>query len=343
MARQKAIPQRLTDVSKILTGGEPKFDSKATMSNVTRALGWYAAESNLDISKKFFLTAYKDLNLSKEIPAWEFSNTGFLVRMIERGLDPKLVQSHIDRRIAYLQTVSPKYELRKQEEVKEEHPKIPTRDSILDSALEAIDLFVDSVLYKKTVPFEMDLTKYKTSQVTAIRKYLQNYVDEFTGASKKEEYGITTSQEKAIIQGIQKILNVATAVTVKVRKPRKAKLIPASKLVDKLNLMNVFESFKSVPAEKLIGADIALMYNTKTRKVLYVSAMNGGFSVKGKSLTNYTESTVLYKTLRKPTEQLNEFMSMAKATCRKAIDAIKAVNQEFSGRLGGDWILLKVW
>lgn len=345
MARQQSTQQRISDVSKILTGGEPKFDSKSTMSNITRALGWYSSEMDAETSKKFFLAANPNVSLSKEIPAYEYGNVGFLIRMIDRGLDSNLVQAHIDRKMEYLKTVSPKYEARKLLEKTEAKP-VPTikaRDSILDDAMEQIDLFVDSVLEKKTKIFNMDLTKYKSSQVSILRKYMQKYVDEFTGASKQEYFGITASQEKAIIQGIQKVLSVATAVSVKVRKPRKAKMVPATKLVEKLDLLNVFESFKAIPTEKIIGADIALMYNTKKRRVLYVVANNGGFSVKGKSLLNFNVDGTMFKTLRKPVEQLNEFVSQAKVTCRKNIDAIKAVDQEFTGRLGSEFILLKVW
>jgi hypothetical protein len=68
----------------------------------------------------------------------------------------------------------------------------------------------------------------------------------------------------------------------------------------------------------------------------------GGFSVKGSSITNFTEAKSIQKKLRKPEVILPEVASGGKVFLRNVIEGIRAVEGKLSGRINGDTILLRV-
>jgi hypothetical protein len=68
----------------------------------------------------------------------------------------------------------------------------------------------------------------------------------------------------------------------------------------------------------------------------------GGFSIKGSSILNYTESKSVQKKLRKPEVTLPDVLSGGKVFLRNVIENIRAVESALSGRINADTILLKV-
>ena len=63
--------------------------------------------------------------------------------------------------------------------------------------------------------------------------------------------------------------------------------------------------------------------------------------VKGTTITGFDETKSICKTLRKPGEQLKEFMRASKAQQRKFLSGIKAVESRMNGRINADTLLLK--
>ncbi len=126
-----------------------------------------------------------------------------------------------------------------------------------------------------------------------------------------------------------------------VRKP------PAKeKLVAKLKYLKTDTATKAVSVNPvdIIGAQVLWVYNTKTRKLgKYVAEDHGGaLNVKGTSITGFDESKSVQKTLRKPEQQIKEFMSAGKIDLRKFLENIKATDIKLNGRINQDTILLKV-
>ena len=68
----------------------------------------------------------------------------------------------------------------------------------------------------------------------------------------------------------------------------------------------------------------------------------GGFSIKGTSLQNFSESKSIQKKLRKPEVSLPEIMNAGKVTLRNFMTGIRAVESPMNGRLNADTILLRV-
>jgi hypothetical protein len=129
------------------------------------------------------------------------------------------------------------------------------------------------------------------------------------------------------------------------RKPRAKKVVPADKIVAKLKYKKTDEPLKlvSVNPADILGSKELWVYNTKTRKLgKYVAAEYQELSVKGASITGFSEMLSIQKTLRKPVDQLKEFKSAGKVQLRKFLDDIKATDTKMNGRLNEETILLKV-
>jgi len=129
------------------------------------------------------------------------------------------------------------------------------------------------------------------------------------------------------------------------RKPRKTKAISKDKIVAKLKYKKTEESLKlvSVNPTDIIGSKELWIYNTKTRKLgKYVAAEFNDLGIKGTSITGFSETESICKTLRKPEEKLKEFKSAGKVALRKFLDEINATDTKMNGRINEETILLKV-
>jgi hypothetical protein len=85
------------------------------------------------------------------------------------------------------------------------------------------------------------------------------------------------------------------------------------------------------------------VYNTNTRKLgVYHADDGGGLSIKGSSITNFTEHKSVQKTLRKPAEMLPEVLGCGKVALRSIMPNIRAVEGALTGRLNKDTILLRI-
>ena len=129
------------------------------------------------------------------------------------------------------------------------------------------------------------------------------------------------------------------------RKPRAKKPTDKSKVVSKLKYMKTNEPLKlvSVNPEDIIGAQELWIYNSKTRKLgKYVAEEFKELGVKGTTITGFSESKSIQKTIRKPEEKLKEFKAAGKVALRKFLDDINATDARMNGRINEDTILLKV-
>jgi hypothetical protein len=130
------------------------------------------------------------------------------------------------------------------------------------------------------------------------------------------------------------------------KKPRAKKAVPAEKLVAKLKFKATDDKLgiTSVPPTQLVGAQGAVVYNTKTRKIgIYTSLNSSGLTVKGTSIGNFTDKST-QKTLRKPEIQLREFKEQ---NTNKRVETwfknIKATEVNLNGRLNAEIMILKVF
>jgi len=129
------------------------------------------------------------------------------------------------------------------------------------------------------------------------------------------------------------------------RKPRAKKPTDKSKVVGKLKYMKTNEPLKlvSINPEDIIGAQELWIYNSKTRKLgKYVAEEFKELGVKGTTITGFSESKSIQKTIRKPEEKLKEFKAAGKVALRKFLDDINATDARMNGRINEETVLLKV-
>ena len=165
----------------------------------------------------------------------------------------------------------------------------------------------------------------------------------------KEGYSHRTKKQiRNLIAFYQEIMSACDmlAQEAKVnRKPRKTKSVPKDKVVSKLKFMKSFEPLKlvSVSPTDIIGSKELWVYNTKTRKLgRYVAEEYKELGVKGTTITGFSETASVCKTLRKPEEKLKEFKAAGKVQLRKFLDDINATDTKMNGRINEDTVLLKV-
>lgn len=138
------------------------------------------------------------------------------------------------------------------------------------------------------------------------------------------------------------------------RKPRKKKLISKDKLVAKLQYCKQDTKYNltSLDPKDIITAEQLWVFNTKTRKLgIYVASVldprglnreGTGLMVKGTSIQGFDPAKSMQKTLRKPEEQLSEFMKCGPVKSKTFFSEIKSMEIALTGRINPDTILLKV-
>lgn len=177
-------------------------------------------------------------------------------------------------------------------------------------------------------------------------------------AQLQEAYSFTNKKElKNMLTALERLYGACQVVidsSKATRKPRKRKVYSADKLVSKLKFKTTDDKYQlaSINPEDIIKCNELWVFNCKTRKIgKYVADIQdplgqqregSGLSVKGTTITGFSEKESIQKTLRKPEEQLKEFKNSGKVKLRSFLDDIKAVDIKLNGRINNDIILLKV-
>lgn len=195
----------------------------------------------------------------------------------------------------------------------------------------------------------------KAAHTRIIKGFYQRNLDELIEAATtkdeqlKEGYShLTKAQLKKITAFYQEVISACDMLgqEAKVnRKPRAKKPTDKAKVVSKLKYKKTDEPLKlvSINPEDIIGAQELWIYNSKTRKLgKYVAEEFKELGVKGTTITGFSESKSIQKTVRKPEEKLKEFKAAGKVALRKFLDEINATDARMNGRLNEETVLLKV-
>jgi methyl-accepting chemotaxis protein len=197
----------------------------------------------------------------------------------------------------------------------------------------------------------------KAAQARYIKSFYQRSMDELHELASgngdeqlREGYKHAARKNvKKLIEFYESIMSACEQIAQEakiLKKPRAKKAKPAEDLVKKLKFKAIDDklSVVSVPATGLIGAQGAVVYNSKTRKIgVYISKTSAGLNVRGTSIIDFTEKS-FQKTLRKPDVQLKEFKEQ---NTQKRIETwfqkIKATETMLNGRMNVDIMILKVF
>ena len=166
----------------------------------------------------------------------------------------------------------------------------------------------------------------------------------------KESYKhVSRKNVKKLIEFYASIMSACDQIAAEakvLKKPRAKKIKPAEEIVAKLKFKTVDDKLGvvSVPAAGVVGAQAAIVYNSKTRKIgIYIAKTSAGLGVKGTSIIDFTEKS-FQKTLRKPAEQIKEFKEQN--TQKRVIDwfgKIKSTDTILNGRINAEIMILKVF
>ena len=198
----------------------------------------------------------------------------------------------------------------------------------------------------------------KAAHARFIKNYFQSNLNELLELASgnadeqlREGYKhVSRKNIKKLIEFYESIMAACEQIAAEakvLKKPRAKKVKPAEDLVKKLKfqLSDTKLGITSAPPATVVGAQGVVVYNTKTRKIgYYVSKTSAGLSVKGTSLTEFTEKS-FQKTLRKPPEQIKEFKEQ---NTQKRFEtwftkSVKTTETLLNGRFNEDTIILKVY
>ena len=175
----------------------------------------------------------------------------------------------------------------------------------------------------------------------------------------KEGYShLSKAEAKMFLEMFSKIVTACEIIEAEAkttRKPRKIKIKSPEDLTKniKFKTSDTQYGIASVSPAKLIGANIAVVFNCKTRKlgIYYASNIDpkglgrpgSGFNVKGTTLQGYDETKSVQRTIRKPNEFLPQVKKTTRSKTEKLFATIKTTEIKLNGRFNTDTILLAVF
>lgn len=226
------------------------------------------------------------------------------------------------------------------------------------------DQWVDDLMYGKVKTVSKSMDPVKAMQAAGFKAGQARYVKAFYEPELAEIKEVNAGKDKELVTAykhvsksaalrVQKLLNsIISAATVietvakAQRKTRKKKAPSTQKLIAKLKYCESVPTLgvASVNPAGIIGAQEVWVYNTKYRKLgKYVAQDAAGLTVKGASIKDFSADKSRCKTIRKPEQQLKEFMACGKVKLRKFLGEIKAVDQRLNGRINNNIVILKIF
>ena len=173
---------------------------------------------------------------------------------------------------------------------------------------------------------------------TEMQKQLAEGYSTYTKAQQKELYDFY----KRLFQA----LDILRAEKKQVRPVRKVKAKSAAELVKNLKFKSSDAALgiASLNPADLIGATVAVVFNTKNRKLgVYHAEPNCTLQVKGTTLQFFDEAKSVQKTIRKPEEILPQWKKVTKHKVDTQFGFVKTTETKMNGRFNEDTVLLKVF
>ena len=355
---------RLLDANHAFVGGEPKFSYELSKMELIRTLNWYSQNKTnkdaYDYSVDYFKKRLK-INAEEALKT-KPCNFGWICRIIYNGGSLSVKdQIWFDDEIESIKNFSAA--TKEPKKVVDTSNVISIQDRIREKVSECIGELEGQIDELVESNFTANVSPFGVMHTMDIKGIHSNRVVDFFKEKRQDFDSILNTDDKEIKEGysnftkpqLKKLVAYCDAViidgmkisgeAVKNRKPRKRKVKSPEELVSKIKYCVEFAELKlkSIAPKDIIGAMQLWVYNTKTRKMgCYHADDAGGLSLKGTSLLNFNETKSIQKRLRKPEVTLPEVLTGGKVYLRNAIENIRAVDSNLTGRLNDDTILLKI-
>lgn len=343
------------------------------------ALNWYNYYFDKSKARKIVQEYVKTLpdntmwlDACKKVPDWAFGSTltsccqmrlnGCTRRpMGEKKSDVDFVTNKLNELLEMSKNIQE--ENKEQEKEKPQKPVISLQERVRQAAAAQTEGIEDAIEAFSENGYKSDFNTYKYCQKNQIKgqiakRMIDFYIDE---ANELEE--ALLGQDEQLVEGYSHMAKKDLKAFAKFmrgicddlqrwsdnqkafRKPRKKKPVPIEKQVAKVKYQKEFPEMKlvSIPPEKVIGAMVVWVYNTKYRKIgKYVAGTRDGFSFKGTTLQRFDEQASIQKKLRKPEEVVDRCLNGGKIVLRKLMEEVKTKEQPMNGRFNEDTIILRI-
>jgi hypothetical protein len=200
--------------------------------------------------------------------------------------------------------------------------------------------------------FESAIKSYKPTkrEIKLLRDHFVEVRDEITGAINKTDEDLvegssflSTTKLNKLDGYLESLIEVLEAKSKITRRKRK---VDPNKLVKSVQYMPESKEFnlESIDPVNIVGASGLLCFNTKTKKLTLFEASNKeGLSVKGTTIQNFSESSII-KTIRKNNlTLLNNITEGRIDYTKRVINNIKTKNAIPTGRINKDTVILRTY
>lgn len=334
---------------------EPRFSEPMTKMELVNTLNWYHQNKETKDALNYINLYTKKNKIPGKIDVSAgILTVGWLCRMTLNGNDiGDNGRAYIKKNLFFIDdTPAPV--------VADKGPSIQDRlnDKISEIAGDieaAIDDYTTSGFNNAPSPFAIMQDRAKGMHATKIIDIFKKRRSEFDDvlntkdAELREGYSnFTKPQLKKLVAYCDTIITDSMKIVGEAkinRKPKKRKAKTPDQLVSKVQYCEKHDELKlvSIKPKDIIGAMQLWIFNTKNKKLGVYHADNaGGFSVKGTTITNYTESKSISKTIRKPAELLPEVLKGGKIALRSLLSGIPTKETLLTGRINKDIVLLRV-
>lgn len=251
-----------------------------------------------------------------------------------------------------------------------EKPKVSVQDRIraqvtdvLSEIDEAADILTDGDGIDPAAMQEVlfDAT-FKEPHFRFIIAHLDEYINQWSEIVEARSSKDQSDEQEQLVEGTRHLKPrtvtnaIKTFVTLrdavkghvsvaKAKKVRKKKPVDKQKVVARIRFAKEDKDLgiTSINPVDILGATELWVYDTKRRRIQhYVGEVAGSLHVKGAKLLGYSEEKSGSKVLRKPEEQLKEFMALRKNQTEKWYDGVRAKAAPLNGRTATYLLLLKV-
>ena len=354
-------------LEKSLAGAEPMFkpNEVAERDALADAYNWYNTNYDYSDSRRFLVAYLKSVGHDKDaldnvsnLPlTYHATTVGWVARILTRGaILPDVSREWFDQQIQKILAQKPIVVVNDAPAKATIQDRMNAQyDRCLADLEEKLDLFFDDQI--ESFDVKAFLSEYKLSAPVAKRvqdhyKPLMEEYDEVLARKDEQLNEAYSSIPRAKVKAMKAFLDAIivelgneTYKAKMVRKPRRARVVPATKQVAKMKYMMhcADPELHSVAPEGIIGASQLWVYNVKKRKLgVYNSESAGGLRVKGSSILAFDPKTSVAKKLRKPEKVLATVTQGGKVALRSVLDDVRAVASELNGRINADTILVRV-
>jgi hypothetical protein len=355
-------------------GEEPTWDGQEFLSEdelsskIAAAYNWYNYFLDAKFAREYLMVYMIESGMSKAAMNMVGKNVDWKLnltmcktaRMLSMGLEHEKLRASLNDHLVKLVESGMVIAEEEKKAAAAAKPKLEKNpaDSIIADIEEMIDHNPDEEWSSNFYSWLKDTKQVKPAQAKAIADYYQPWVDELhlalLGKGRNGDLQLREAYEHMTKKQIQQriamfegmINDCKSIITNKrksvVRKPRKTKPKSAEKVVSKIKYQKEDTNLKiaSIDPAKIIGASELWTFSTKYNVLTHYVAGEGGLSLKGTTLQNFTESSK-QKKLRKPADVFPSITGSTSKAAERAFENLKTKDSNPNGRINEFTIILR--